>query len=171
MSTDTQIRRTVVQVVESRQSELLETWIENIRSLPGNRTVELMGEDQLRTEATGLLRALTTAFGCEVYDDIEQPEMAEEGVDISGHRSKRVDELSDVAFDYVVTLCGNARETCPVFPGRTKVVHVGFADPPRLAEGAASEDEALGHYRRVRDEIRAFVETLPEALVSRRQNA
>jgi len=97
--------------------------------------------------------------------------MAEEGVDISGHRSKRVDELSDVAFDYVVTLCGNARETCPVFPGRTKVVHVGFADPPRLAEGAASEDEALGHYRRVRDEIRAFVETLPEALVSRRQNA
>ena len=97
--------------------------------------------------------------------------MAEEGVDISGHRSKRVDELSDVAFDYVVTLCGNARETCPVFPGRTKVVHVGFADPPRLAGGAASEDEALGHYRRVRDEIRAFVETLPEALVSRRQNA
>ena len=97
--------------------------------------------------------------------------MAEEGVDISGHRSKRVDELSDVAFDYVVTLCGNARETCPVFPGRTKVVHVGFADPPRLAEGAASEDEVLGHYRRVRDEIRAFVETLPEALVSRRQNA
>ena len=97
--------------------------------------------------------------------------MAEEGVDISGHRSKRVDELSDVAFDYVVTLCGHARETCPVFPGRTKVVHVGFDDPPRLAEGAASEDEALGHYRRVRDEIRAFVETLPEALVSRRQNA
>jgi arsenate reductase len=97
--------------------------------------------------------------------------MAEEGVDISGHRSKRVDELLDVAFDYVVTLCGHARETCPVFPGRTKVVHVGFDDPPRLAEGAASEDEALGHYRRVRDQIRAFVETLPEALGSRRQNA
>jgi len=92
--------------------------------------------------------------------------MAEAGVDISGHRSKHVDELAHVAFDYVVTVCGHAHEVCPVFPGRTTVVHVGFDDPPRLAEGAASEDEALGHYRRVRDEIRAYVETLPEALVS-----
>ena len=92
--------------------------------------------------------------------------MAEAGVDISGHRSKHVDELPHVAFDYVVTVCGHAREVCPVFPGRTTVVHVGFDDPPRLAEGAAGEDEALGHYRRVRDEIRAYVETLPEALVS-----
>ncbi len=97
--------------------------------------------------------------------------MAEAGVDISGHRSKHVDELAHVAFDYVVTVCGHAHEVCPVFPGRTTVVHVGFDDPPRLAEGAASEDEALGHYRRVRDEIRAYVETLPEVLVSGQENA
>ncbi len=90
--------------------------------------------------------------------------MAEAGVDISGHRSQRVDELMDVPFDYVVTVCGHAHETCPVFPGRTKIVHVGFDDPPRLAQSAATEDEALAHYRRVRDEIRAFVETLPEGL-------
>ena len=90
--------------------------------------------------------------------------MAEAGVDISGQRSKHVDELSGVALDYVVTVCGHAQEHCPVFPGGTEVVHVGFDDPPRLAADAATEQEALGHYRRVRDEIRAFVERLPDAL-------
>ena len=90
--------------------------------------------------------------------------MAEAGVDISGHRSKHVRELSAVTFDYVVTVCGNAQESCPAFPGRTRIVHVGFDDPPRLAREARTEEEALGHYRRVRDEIRTFVETLPESL-------
>lgn len=90
--------------------------------------------------------------------------MAEAGVDISGHRSKNVADLMDVLFDYVVTVCGHAHETCPMFPGNAKVVHVGFDDPPKLAENAAGEEEALDCYRRVRDEIRAFVETLPEAL-------
>jgi arsenate reductase len=90
--------------------------------------------------------------------------MAEVGVDISGHRSKHVSELKDIAFDYVVTVCDNARESCPLFPGRAKVVHVGFDDPPRLAKSAATEEEAFAHYRRVRDEIRRFVETLPESL-------
>jgi arsenate reductase (thioredoxin) len=90
--------------------------------------------------------------------------MKEIGVDISSHHSKHVDELKDVPLDYVVTVCGHANETCPRFPGRTKVVHVGFDDPPQLAKGAASEQEALSHYRRVRDEIRTFVETLPESL-------
>ena len=92
--------------------------------------------------------------------------MAEAGVDITGHSSKHVRELSGVALDYVVTVCGNAQESCPVFPGKTKVVHVGFDDPPRLAKEAATEEEALGHYRRVRDEIRKFVETLPESLTT-----
>ncbi|HUW84379.1 MAG TPA: arsenate reductase ArsC [Phycisphaerae bacterium] len=90
--------------------------------------------------------------------------MAEAGVDISHHRSKHVDELLGVDFDYVVTVCGHVNEHCPHFPGRTKVVHVGFDDPPSLARHAASEDEAMGHYRRARDQIKAFVETLPSAL-------
>ena len=90
--------------------------------------------------------------------------MAEVGVDISGHRSKHIDEFKDMDFDYVVTVCGHANEHCPVFPGKTKVIHVGFDDPPKLAEKAATEEEALDCYRRVRDEIRAFVETLPESL-------
>ena len=92
--------------------------------------------------------------------------MAEAGVDISGHRSKHVRELHEVPLDYVVTVCGNAQESCPVFPGKTQVVHVGFDDPPRLAKEARTEEEALNHYRRVRDEIRAFVETLPGAFYS-----
>lgn len=90
--------------------------------------------------------------------------MAEAGVDISGQRSKNVSELAAIEFDYVVTVCGHANENCPRFPGKAKIVHVGFDDPPMLAHGAASEDEALGHYRRVRDEIRAFVQGLPETL-------
>jgi len=90
--------------------------------------------------------------------------MSEAGVDISGHRSKHVDELRHVPFDVVVTVCGHARETCPVLPGTPKTVHAGFDDPPRLARSAKTEEEALSHYRRVRDEIRRFVERLPEAL-------
>ena len=84
--------------------------------------------------------------------------MAEAGVDISAHRSKRVDELKDIKFDYVITVCGHANENCPFFPGKTKVIHVGFDDPPKLAKSAKSEEEALDCYRRVRDEIRSFIE-------------
>ncbi|MFH2054343.1 MAG: arsenate reductase ArsC [bacterium] len=90
--------------------------------------------------------------------------MAEAGVDISQHHSKQLDELAGIEFDYVVTVCGHADEHCPRFPGRTRRLHVGFDDPPKLAQDARSEEEALSHYRRVRDEIKAFVETLPESL-------
>jgi arsenate reductase len=92
--------------------------------------------------------------------------MAEAGVDISGQRSQHLDEFRDLPLDHVITVCSHAHESCPIFPGRTKVTHIGFDDPPRLAKTAATEDEALEHYRRVRDEMRAFVETLPEALDS-----
>jgi arsenate reductase (thioredoxin) len=93
--------------------------------------------------------------------------MAEAGIDISGHRSKNVSELKDVPFDYVVTVCGHANETCPAWLGKkAKVVHVGFDDPPALAKSAKTEVDALNHYRRVRDEIAAFVRILPEALTS-----
>ena len=94
--------------------------------------------------------------------------MAEAGVEISGHRSKTVADLPTRNFDYVVTVCDHAHESCPLFPGKTKVVHVGFDDPPRLAKDAQTEEEALAHYRRVRDEIKAFVETLPDALTAER---
>ncbi len=97
--------------------------------------------------------------------------MAEAGVDIAAQRAKHVDELRDVPLDYAVTVCDRARESCPLFPARTKVVHVGFDDPPRLAQDAKSEEEALGHYRRVRDEIREFVRQLPEILALTKPNS
>lgn len=97
--------------------------------------------------------------------------MAEAGVDISGHRSKHLDELRDVAFDWVITVCDHAYEHCPLFPGKTRVIHVGFDDPPRLAKTAKSEQEALDCYRRVRDEIRKFVEQLPDFLKGKTNEA
>ena len=91
--------------------------------------------------------------------------MAEKGVDISGQKSKHVSTFLDVPFDAVITVCGHAHETCPAWLGKkTRLVHVGFDDPPQLARAAGSEEEALNHYRRVRDEIKAFVMTLPESL-------
>ena len=90
--------------------------------------------------------------------------MAEAGAPLDGQLSKTVAELPSLDFDYVVTVCGHANENCPLFPGRAKIVHVGFDDPPKLAQDAKTEEEALAHYRRVRDEIRAFVERLPESL-------
>jgi len=92
--------------------------------------------------------------------------MAEAGVDISGHYSKHLNELGNVDFDYVVTVCGHADENCPVFEGNTRVIHVGFEDPPKLAANAASEEEAINHYRLVRDQIRDFIQTLPQGLCS-----
>ncbi len=90
--------------------------------------------------------------------------MAEAGVDISGQQSKHLDTLEGMEFDYVITLCGNAQQSCPVFPAKTRVMHAGFDDPPALAKGVPSEEEAMSHYRRVRDEIREFVEKLPQHL-------
>ena len=90
--------------------------------------------------------------------------MQEVGVDISSHRSKHVNELRHVPFDYVVTVCDHANQNCPIFPGKTRVIHVGFDDPPKLAKNARTEDERLSIYRRVRDEIRHYVEGLPGSL-------
>lgn len=90
--------------------------------------------------------------------------MSEAGVDISGHKSQLLSEFDNIAFDYVVTVCSDAHETCPVFPRDAKVVHAGFDDPPRLVPSTATNEEKLDAFRRVRDEIKAYVETLPESL-------
>ena len=92
--------------------------------------------------------------------------MAEAGVDISSQESKLVSTLLGVPLDYVVTVCDHAHESCPVFPGKVKVIHTGFDDPPRLAKHAMTEDERLAPYRRVRDEIREYVLRLPDALMA-----
>jgi len=90
--------------------------------------------------------------------------MAEAGVDISDHHSKHFKELMDISFDYVITVCDSANESCPFFPGKTKRIHKGFDDPPQLAKSAGSEEEVLDSYRRVRDEIKDYVAGMPENL-------
>ena len=92
--------------------------------------------------------------------------MAEVGVDISGHQSQHIDEFKDVDLDVVVTVCDHAHESCPIFPGQTRVVHVGFPDPPQLAAEVEGQEEKLDCYRRVRDEIRDYVERFLEGLVT-----
>ncbi len=94
--------------------------------------------------------------------------MAEVGVDISEHSSKTVDDLKGAPFDYVITVCGHASETCPWFPGGTAVLHRGFEDPPRLTREMESEEDILNVYRRVRDEIGNWVRDLPKTLPPRR---
>ena len=90
--------------------------------------------------------------------------MGETGIDISGHSSKTVDELEERSFQYVVTVCDSANETCPYFPAEIKVIHRGFIDPPSATAGMDSEEDILAVYRQVRDEIRSFMKSLPETL-------
>lgn len=90
--------------------------------------------------------------------------MAEAGVDISSHKSKHLDEVKNINFDYVITVCDDAHEHCPLFPGKTRMMHVGFDDPPWLAKKAKTEKEALDCYRRVRDQIKEFIKELPDIL-------
>jgi arsenate reductase len=85
--------------------------------------------------------------------------MREIGIDISGHRSKHLDEFAGQNFDYVLTLCQDANESCPIFPGATKRIHRSFEDPPPLSVG--SEAERLAIFRRVRDEIREYLKSFP----------
>lgn len=87
--------------------------------------------------------------------------MAEAGVDISEHTSKSIAQCDPDSLDLVIAVCGHAAEHCPIMPGPIRIIHHGFDDPPKLAAGAKTEDEALAHYRRVRDEIRDYVQSLP----------
>ncbi len=90
--------------------------------------------------------------------------MQEVGIDMSDQQSKRVAELPTQEFDYVITLCGHASETCPVFPGSVKRLHIGFDDPVALEKESDTEEEVLSHYRRVRDEIKVAIENVEEYL-------
>ncbi len=130
----------------------------------GNSCRSQMAEGWTRALKADLFEAWSAGIEAHGLNPLAVRVMAEAGVDISGQRSKRVDEIADHPFDVVVTVCDHARETCPVFPRAARRVHRSFDDPPRLAAAARTEEEALAHYRRVRDEIRAFVERLPESL-------
>ena len=129
----------------------------------GNSCRSQMAEGWARHLKGGLIEPYSAGIEIHGLNPDAVRVMAEAGVDISGQRSKRVSELCGTQFDYVVTVCDHAHENCPVFPGKARIIHAGFDDPPRLAAGAMSEHERLEPYRRVRNEIRTFVESLPDA--------
>ena len=134
----------------------------------GNSCRSQMAEGWARVLKGDTLESYSAGIRAHGLNRIAVQVIRRAGVDISLHRSKTVDKLKQIALDYVVTVCDQASESCPAFQGKAKVVHKSFDDPPRLAATASSDEEALGHYERVCDEIRAFVETLPESLESKR---
>ncbi|MFH1616638.1 MAG: arsenate reductase ArsC [Planctomycetota bacterium] len=123
------------------RSQMAEGWAEHLKS------------DVIEAFSAGIMPAGVSSRAIKV--------MAEAGVDISHHTSKHFDELEGIEFDYVVTLCDNAREFCPVFAGKTKVIHKSFADPSVLT---GKEEVIMDRFRKIRDQIRHFVETMPEGL-------
>ncbi|MGE4195338.1 MAG: arsenate reductase ArsC [Pseudodesulfovibrio sp.] len=131
----------------------------------GNSCRSQMAEGWAKTLKGDVFTAWSAGVETHGLNPLAVKVMAEAGVDIADHASKLATDLpADLEFDYVVTVCGHANENCPYFPARTKVVHVGFDDPPSLAESLTDEEEILDVYRRVRDEIKTFVQGLPDSL-------
>ncbi len=133
----------------------------------GNSCRSQMAEGWARHLKADIILAYSAGVEKHGLNALAVKAMAEAGVDISDHQSKTVDELPEVEFDYVITLCGHANENCPYFSGKTRRIHVGFDDPPALAQSAATEEEALSHYRRICDEIQDYVTQLPSTLAPR----
>ena len=131
----------------------------------GNSCRSQMAEAFTRHLKGDQIEALSAGVAPKGIDPRATKAMSEAGIDISNQGSKSLNQVIHGQFDYVVTLCDNAQKTCPSFPGKIRVIHVGFDDPPKLAATAQDEEEAMLHYRRVRDEIKAFVEMLPESLL------
>jgi arsenate reductase len=133
----------------------------------GNSCRSQMAEAFTRHLKGDQIEALSAGVAPKGIDPRAARAMSEVGIDISNQGSKSLDQVIHEQFDYVVTLCGNAQRTCPSFPGKTRVIHVGIDDPPKLAAMAKDEEEAMLPYRRVRDEIKDFVEKLPESLLDK----
>jgi arsenate reductase len=127
----------------------------------GNSCRSQMAEGWANHLLAGRVEACSAGTDPQGLNPLAVRAMAEVGVDISGNASKSIAQCEPDTLDLIITVCGAAHEHCPILPGQTRVVHHGFDDPPRLAAHAKDEDEAMRHYRRVRDEIRAFVETIP----------
>jgi arsenate reductase len=133
----------------------------------GNSCRSQMAEGWARHLHAGRIEPYSAGLQPGLLDPSAVRVMAEAGVDVSGQQPKHIDELRGIDFDYLVTVCDSAHESCPVLPGKAVRLHVAFDDPPRLARLVPTESQKLQIYRRVRDEIRAFVERLPEALTER----
>ena len=130
----------------------------------GNSCRSQMAEGWLRHLKKNQFNAYSAGIEQHGLNELAVKVMAESGADISHHQSKSLDDLADIDFDYVFTVCGHAHETCPYFPGSAQVIHVGFDDPPKLAETLTEESEIMDCYRRVRDEIKSFIQDIEKHL-------
>jgi arsenate reductase len=131
----------------------------------GNSCRSQMAEGWARHLLGDVIESFSAGVEKHGLDPIAVEVMGEADVDISSHKSKLISELADLDFDYVITLCDNARQTCPFFPGTAKNIHIGFDDPRSLTSASnTSREEKLKTYRRVRDEIRKMIDDLPRSL-------
>jgi arsenate reductase len=121
----------------------------------GNSARSQMAEGILRHDGGGRFEVESAGVNPSRVRPEAVEAMREIGIDISGHRSKSADEFVGQDFDYIITVCDNARETCPFFPGHAERIHHSFEDPPD--PGAADPDSTMAVFRRVRDEIREWV--------------
>lgn len=128
----------------------------------GNSCRSQMAEAWLRELKATKYQAQSAGIEQHGLNQLAIQVMAESGVDMSDHVSKTLTSLDTNQFDYVFTVCGHAHETCPYFPGSAKVIHVGFDDPPKLAESLSDPSDILDCYRRVRDEIKTFIEHIEQ---------
>ena len=126
----------------------------------GNSCRSQMAEGLLRAKAGGRVEALSAGTKPHGLNPLAVRAMSELNIDISRNTSKSVADLAGTPIDLAVTVCDSARESCPMFPGAKKTIHHSFDDPPALAKTARSEEEAMPHYRRVRDEISQYIDAL-----------
>ena len=131
----------------------------------GNSCRSQMAEGWARLLHPDLIEAYSAGIEKHGMDMLAVQAMSEADVDISAQRSKLLDELDSLEFDYVITLCDHANESCPIFPGQAKILHHGFDDPKTLTSPEQPDHARIEPYRRVRDEIRLFVAEL-ESLLS-----
>ena len=134
----------------------------------GNSCRSQMAEGWARQLKVDLIEAFSAGIETHGLNPNMIKVMAEAGVDVTSQKSENILDFADTQLDVVVTVCGHAHETCPIFPANCKVVHSGFPDPPKmakeLAEQGASEEAQLDCYRKVCDEIKEYILTLPESL-------
>lgn len=133
--------------MKNKQRVLLLCTGNSARSQMAEGLLRSIAGDLFDVESAGVAPSRVRSEAVEVMHEI--------GINISGHRSKSVNEFAGQHFDHIITVCDNAKETCPVFPGKANRIHQSFEDPP--AEGAVARDKTLVFFRRVRDEMRGFL--------------
>ncbi len=147
----------------------METKIKILYLCTGNSCRSQMAEGWTRHLKSNQIQAFSAGIETHGLNPHMVKVMDEAGVDVSNQKSENIRDFAEHDLDVVITVCGHAHETCPVFPANCKVVHTGFPDPPKmakeLAEKGATEEEQLDCYRSVRDKIKEYILTLPESLI------